>query len=58
MGIVDKWPSRMQGQWFFRNRAGGQQFSIGSRESGFNQAPCGLESRLESVLEDEVAETW
>jgi hypothetical protein len=23
----------MQGQWFFRSRAGGQQFSVGSRKS-------------------------
>ena len=28
MGFVDKWHLRMQGQWFFQIRAGGQQFSI------------------------------
>ena len=33
MGVVDKWPSRMQGQWFFRSRASEQQFSVGSRKS-------------------------
>ena len=30
-----KWPSRMQGQWFFQSQAGGQNFSVGSRKSGF-----------------------
>ena len=27
-GFVDKWPSRMQGQWFLWSRAGGQQFLV------------------------------
>ena len=35
MGFVGKWPSRMLGQWFFRNRAGGQQFSVGYKKSQF-----------------------
>jgi hypothetical protein len=35
MGFVDKRPSRMQGQWFFQSRAGGQKFLVGSRESRF-----------------------
>ena len=30
MGFVGEWPSRMQEQWIFRNRTGGQQFSVGS----------------------------
>ena len=34
--FVDKWPSTMQRQWFFLNRADGQKFLIGSRESGFS----------------------
>jgi hypothetical protein len=33
MGFVDKWPSRMQGQWFFR--VGGQQFLVEYKKSGF-----------------------
>ena len=35
MGFVDKWPSKMQGQWFFRSRTSGQKFSIRSRKPGF-----------------------
>ena len=33
MGLVDKWPSRMQGQWFFQSRAGGHKFPVGSMKS-------------------------
>jgi hypothetical protein len=35
MGFVDKWPSRMQGQQFFQNQAGGQQFSVRYKKSLF-----------------------
>ena len=37
MGLVDKWPSRMQGQRFFRSRVGGQQFSVGSKKIEFSR---------------------
>ena len=30
MGFVRKWPSRIKSNEFFRNQAGGQQFSVGS----------------------------
>ena len=36
--IWDLWISGLQeckGQWFFRSWAGGQQFSVGSKKSGF-----------------------
>ena len=32
-GIVDKWSSRMQGQWFFQSQADGQWFLVGSQKS-------------------------
>ena len=35
MGLLDKWPSRMQGQWFFRSRASGQQFSVKYKNTGY-----------------------
>ena len=35
MGIVDKWPSRMKGHWFFRSLAGMQKFSLRSQKDGF-----------------------
>ena len=35
VGFVDKWPSRMQGQWFNRSQTSGQQFSVESRNSRF-----------------------
>ena len=37
MGFADKWPSRLQGQWFFLEvgRAGKQQFSVGLGKFGF-----------------------
>jgi hypothetical protein len=35
MGFVNKWPSKMQGQWLFRSRAGRQQFSVGSNKYRF-----------------------
>ena len=35
MGFVDKWPSRMQGQWFIWSQAGGRAFSVGSRKTEF-----------------------
>jgi len=34
-GLVDKWPSRMQGQWFFRSQAGRHKFLVGSKKYGF-----------------------
>ena len=33
MRLVDKWHSRMQGQWFFRIRAGMQQFLLAARDN-------------------------
>ena len=46
MGFVNKWSSRMQGQWFFfRSRAGGQQFSVGSRKFGFS-APTAAPAQI------------
>ena len=37
IGFVDKWPSRMQGQWLFQSRVGGQQFLVGSKKSWFSR---------------------
>ena len=42
MGFVDKWPSRMQGQWFFQNRVGGQQFLVGYRKSRYSGGAVAL----------------
>ena len=36
MGFVDKWPSRMQGQWFFWSWVGMQQFLVGSKKYAFS----------------------
>ena len=36
-GFVDKWPSRLEGQWFIEvGQAGGHQFSVESINFGFS----------------------
>ena len=39
MGFVDKWPSRMQGEWYFRSRAD-KSFQLGPEYFHFSLGSC------------------
>ena len=39
MGFVDKWPSRMQGEWYFRSRTG-KSFRLGPENFHFSLGGC------------------
>jgi hypothetical protein len=57
MGYVDKWPLRMQGQWFFWSRAGGRQFPVGSKKYWISRTygcPCRNIPPLEKFMGDDL----
>ena len=58
MRFVEKWPSRMQGQWFFwKSKGVGKRFRVGPEISGFfvGQLPLPISTSPERLVGGKIS---